>query len=231
MTTFKEPVDFRDGVPYSMRFQDCYYSADGGLHESRHVFLAGNGLPGRFLDGFRIAELGFGTGLNMLAALDAWIESGTEGSLHYTGFEAFPVTTAVMRQSLEHFPRIHPYVDCLCMVWKSGARTFRILNLTAEVIIGDARDTLPKWNGHADAWFLDGFSPSKNSELWDPALLKQVANRTVPGGTFATYSAAGAVRRNLRNAGFDVKRFPGFGRKRHMLAGQSKRSGLPGQER
>jgi tRNA U34 5-methylaminomethyl-2-thiouridine-forming methyltransferase MnmC len=87
------------------------------------------------------------------------------------------------------------------------------------VICGDARVTLPEWTGRADAWFLDGFSPAKNPELWSDELLKSVASHTAPGGTFATYTAAGHVRRALSDAGFHVERRPGFGRKRHMSAG------------
>ncbi len=92
--------------------------------------------------------------------------------------------------------------------------------LSAEVIPGDARQSLPAWAGQADAWFLDGFAPAKNPELWDPALLAEVARRTAPGGTFATYTAAGHVRRALAAAGFAVARLPGYGRKRHMTAGR-----------
>lgn len=88
-----------------------------------------------------------------------------------------------------------------------------------HLIVGDARETLPRWQGQADAWFLDGFAPSKNPEMWDPALLAEVARHTAPGGTFATYTAAGFVRRALAAAGFAVTRCPGFGRKRHMTRG------------
>jgi tRNA U34 5-methylaminomethyl-2-thiouridine-forming methyltransferase MnmC len=89
-----------------------------------------------------------------------------------------------------------------------------------RLIIGDARVSLPTWDGQADAWFLDGFSPAKNPELWTPGLLAEVARHTTPGGTLATYSAAGAVRRALAEAGFAVARGPGFARKRHMTTGQ-----------
>ncbi|MBL9056364.1 MAG: tRNA (5-methylaminomethyl-2-thiouridine)(34)-methyltransferase MnmD, partial [Rhodobacteraceae bacterium] len=85
---------------------------------------------------------------------------------------------------------------------------------------GDARDTLPRWQGRADAWFLDGFSPAKNPELWSADLMAEVARHTAPGGTFATYTAAGHVRRALTDAGFAVTRQPGHGRKRHMTTGR-----------
>jgi tRNA U34 5-methylaminomethyl-2-thiouridine-forming methyltransferase MnmC len=88
--------------------------------------------------------------------------------------------------------------------------------LTVTIVPGDAARTLPRWLGRADAWFLDGFAPAKNPDLWTPALLAEVARHTAPGGTAATYSAAGAVRRTLAEAGFAVDHRPGFGRKRHM---------------
>ena len=87
------------------------------------------------------------------------------------------------------------------------------------VIVGDARQTVPSWSGRADAWFLDGFAPARNPELWEPALLEAVAGHTAPGGTLATYTAAGAVRRALEAAGFSITRVPGYGRKRHMTTG------------
>jgi tRNA U34 5-methylaminomethyl-2-thiouridine-forming methyltransferase MnmC len=92
--------------------------------------------------------------------------------------------------------------------------------MSVEVVEGDARDCLPLWQGKADAWYLDGFSPAKNPELWSPDLMEEVARHTAPGGTFATYTAAGFVRRGLRDAGFAVERLPGHGSKRHMTAGR-----------
>jgi tRNA U34 5-methylaminomethyl-2-thiouridine-forming methyltransferase MnmC len=101
----------------------------------------------------------------------------------------------------------------------NGEFQFETSNLSVRVIIGDARETVPEWAGNADAWFLDGFSPSKNPELWEPELMQAVANHTNKDGTFATYTAAGHVRQSLANAGFSVTRIKGFGRKRHMTTG------------
>lgn len=92
-------------------------------------------------------------------------------------------------------------------------------SVTATVIVGDARETLAAWDGRADAWFLDGFSPARNPELWGPDLMAQVARHTAPDGSFATYTAAGHVRRALSEAGFAVSRAPGFAGKRHMSRG------------
>ena len=210
-------LDWRDGVPIATAFDDPYYSLDNGLAETRHVFLDGNDLPARFGGAFQIGELGFGTGLNLLVTWDAWIAAGRPGQLHFTSFEAFPMATPDMAAALAHFPELGELATILLTEWQPGTGPVALTNgPVLHVIIGDARQTVPGWNGHADAWFLDGFSPAKNPELWDPALLQAVADHTKPGGTAATYSAAGHVRRALSDAGFTVTRSPGYGRKRHM---------------
>lgn len=209
-------LDWRDGViPVSRRFDDPYFSLAGGLQETRHVFLAGNGLPDRFRPGFRIAELGFGTGLNLLAtALVA-----PDMPLHYTTFEAFPITADEMARAHAAFPEIAAVSPPLVAAWAEGKRRFTLGAIAVEVIEADAREALPAWQGQADAWYLDGFSPAKNPELWTPELMAEVARHTAPGGTFATYTAAGHVRRALAEAGFTVSRQKGYGTKRHMSAG------------
>ena len=209
-------LDWRDGViPVSTRFDDPYFSLNDGLAETRHVFLAGNDLPARLHPGFQVAELGFGTGLNLLA-----LHIANPGvPIRFTSFEAFPLTADEIARALEHFPEAHAVAEPFLTAWAQGERRFEIGSITAEIIVGDARQTLPNWQGRADAWFLDGFSPAKNPELWSPDLLTQVARHTRPGGRFATYTAAGHVRRALEAAGFHVKRCPGHGRKRHMTVG------------
>lgn len=213
----KAQLNWKDGqVPVSTRFDDPYFSLENGLAETRHVFLGGNDLPARLADGFQVAELGFGTGLNLLALAAACQGPGVVG---FTSFEAYPMAPADMARALAAFPELGPLAADLVATWGEGARRFRLGNLAVEVIIGDARETLPGWNGRADAWFLDGFSPARNPDLWAPGLMAEVARHTAPGGTFATYTAAGHVRRGLEAAGFAVSRMPGFGRKRHMSAG------------
>jgi tRNA U34 5-methylaminomethyl-2-thiouridine-forming methyltransferase MnmC len=223
-------LDWRDGrVPVSRRFGDPYFSLADGLAETRHVFLAGNALPGRFRPGFRIAELGFGTGLNLCAALIAWRAAGVPGRLCYTGFEADPLPAAAIARALAAFPAAAAVAEGWLGQWDAaqrdapgrdaGAAVLRLPDLEATVIRGDARTTLPAWTGAADAWFLDGFAPARNPDLWGPDLLAAVARRTAPGGTFATYTAAGHVRRALQAAGFAVERCAGFGAKRHMTRG------------
>lgn len=208
-------LQWRDGeIPVSTRFDDPYFSLDNGLAETAYVFLDGNGLPGRFRDGFHIAELGFGTGLNLLAAVRLWRESGQQGTLRYTSFEAFPMSAAEMIRAQAAFAEIALLAQEFAPHWP--ATRLSLPGLEFRLIKGDARETLPTWQGQADAWFLDGFSPAKNPELWEPALMRQVARHTVSNGTAATYTAAGFVRRGLEDAGFEVERRAGFGRKRHM---------------
>jgi tRNA U34 5-methylaminomethyl-2-thiouridine-forming methyltransferase MnmC len=211
-------LDWRAGdVPVSRRFNDPYFSLDDGLAETRHVFLTGNGLPARFRDGFRVAELGFGTGLNMLVMAEAWAAAGARGTLHLTSFEAYPMAAEDMARALAAFPALAPRAARLLDGWRGGgARIDLGGGARLEVIIGDARETLPAWTGCADAWLLDGFAPARNPELWEPGLMAAVAAHTAPGGTAATYTAAGHVRRALAAAGMDVARVPGYGRKRHM---------------
>lgn len=211
-------ITWRDGdVPVSTRFDDPYFSLEDGLAETRHVFLAGNDLPARFRDGFHIAELGFGTGLNLLAALHAWRAAGMAGRLRFTSFEAFPMAPGDMHRAQGSFAELAGLACELAPHWTGGAQKIVLADLEFTLVEGDARDTLSPWQHKADAWFLDGFSPAKNPELWQPALIAEVAQHTVEGGTIATYTAAGFVRRGLEAAGFSVSRVAGYGRKRHMI--------------
>ena len=212
------PISWIDNrITVSCKFNDSYYSIYGGLEETNFVFLSGNNLPGRFNDGFHIAELGFGTGLNMLVSIEAFYKANIKGTLYYTSFEKYPLEKSQAERALKSFPTLNK--NFLLDQWSQ--KTFSVVSdrIIGTVIIGDARKTVEQWSGKADAWFLDGFSPSKNPELWEPNLLKNVAIKTKKNGTFATYTAAGAVRRNLSNSGFLVEKVTGFGRKRHMCKG------------
>ena len=209
-------IKWCDGVPISTHFSDPYYSLENGLAEFQHVFMSGNKLPQRFGDGFHIAELGFGTGLNLLGAITAWRNSGTKGKLYYTSFEAFPLQYSQMAKAHQKFQELNRLSVELEPLWSSE---FELPDLKFQLILGDARHTLPAWPFKADAWFLDGFSPAKNPELWGPILMKEVASHTNSGGSFATYTAAGFVRRGLQESGFKVERIAGFKRKRHMTIG------------
>lgn len=212
-------VTWREGVPVSVRFDDPYYSLADGLAETAHVFLRGNGLPERLAPGFHVAELGVGTGLNLLALARAAQGAGVEG-VRYTGFEAYPMTAEALTRALDAFPGIAALAGPLVAAWRAESFAAHVGPVSARIVVGDARATVPAWDGAADAWFLDGFAPARNPELWEPDLLAAVARHTVPGGTFATYTAAGHVRRALAGAGFAVERVAGYGTKRHMTRGR-----------
>ncbi|CUH14762.1 tRNA 5-methylaminomethyl-2-thiouridine biosynthesis bifunctional protein MnmC [Jannaschia seosinensis] len=206
-------IGWRDGTPVAVQFDDPYFSLANGAAETRHVFLGGNDLPERLHDGFRIAELGFGTGLNALV-LSA--DFAGPGRLRFTSFEAFPMGRDDMARALAAFPDLPS--EALLDQWP--ARQIALPNMDIEIVEGDARATLPAWSGRADAWFLDGFAPARNPDLWESTLMAEVARHTAAGGTFATYTAAGHVRRALAAAGFDVARVAGFAGKRHMTRGR-----------
>ncbi|AGT10090.1 tRNA (5-methylaminomethyl-2-thiouridine)(34)-methyltransferase MnmD [Paracoccus aminophilus] len=206
-------LTWRDGIiPVSTRFDDPYFSLNGGLDETRHVFLAGNDLPARLVPGFHVAELGFGTGLNLIALAEV-----ATVPIRFTSFEGFPMDRAELARAHAAFGGIDALSQALCAQWP--APEIQLGQVTARVIIGDVRETLPAWDAQADAWFLDGFSPAKNPEMWGEDLMAEVGRHTAPGGSFATYTAAGHVRRALQAAGFAVERSPGFAGKRHMSRG------------
>lgn len=224
-------------VPRAEGFNDTYFSKAGGLAETRHVFLQGNGLPGRF-DGcerFTIAEFGFGTGLNFLTTLAAWQEWPNRPDLTFVTFELFPMTVEQLTRALNAFPELGPLADDLLKVWSPGPgwNSLMIAGANLRIGIGDARELIGQLStglkdetGNepvippVDAWYLDGFSPARNPELWDAELLKAAAGLTVSGGTLATYSAAGWVRRNLQAAGFEIEKAEGFAGKREMVKGR-----------
>lgn len=213
-------LEWRDAqVPISARFDDPYFSVTDGLAETHHVFLEGNALSERLCPGFHVAELGVGTGLNVLALWQLAKDLKISG-IRYTGFEAFPLANTDITRALSHFPALGDLPRKWASLWDQRGFTWADETIEITVISGDARLTLPKTEFSADAWFLDGFSPAKNPELWEPALLKAVGQKTKEGGSCATYSAAGHVRRALQEAGFVVERTKGYGTKRHMTRGR-----------
>jgi tRNA 5-methylaminomethyl-2-thiouridine biosynthesis bifunctional protein len=214
-----------DGQPRSRLYGDVYFSAQDGLAESRAVFLQGCGLPeawsGR--SRFTVGELGFGTGLNILALLDLWRESSTPGAhLHIFSIEAHPITAEEAGRALAHWPELADLAGLLAARWPGQARGFHRVDLpearaTVDLAVMDVEAALQGWTGRADAWFLDGFSPALNPDMWREEIMALVAARSAPGARAATFTVAGAVRRGLAAAGFEVEKKPGFGRKRERL--------------
>jgi tRNA U34 5-methylaminomethyl-2-thiouridine-forming methyltransferase MnmC len=222
-----EDLEWRDGnVPVSKRFGDIYYAPEDGCAEADHVFVEGNSLPQRWphMQSCAIGELGFGTGLNFFQTLRKWrtLHLPT-ASLRFVSFEAYPISSVSMARAHSRWPDLAALSEQLCSQWPHD-KEMAILNFDPNVelilFFCDAAERLPRLEFHADAWFLDGFAPARNPKMWSPELLATVYDRTVPGGTFATFAAAGWVRRNLEAAGFEIERLPGFGRKREMLSGK-----------
>jgi len=221
MTSKADLTWIDDNAPFSKRFKDRYFSAQNGREETRAVFMAGNGLPERWHTGghFHIAELGFGTGLNFFETLDQWNRTAWEtGRLSFTSFERYPLSLDEIHRALANWPELLQLASPLLDQWP--CRKLQIGTVELQLIFGDARLSLPQWPEKADAWYLDGFSPAKNPQLWDLDLLRDVFGHTKKNGTFSTYTAAGFVRRNLQEAGFEVQRVPGFGNKRERLQGR-----------
>ena len=227
MTDDRSPrlVWTEDGAPRSGRFGDIYFSREDGLAESRAVFLAGCGLPAawRGRRRFTVAELGFGTGLNIAALLDLWSREGPpDGRLHIFSVEGFPLTREEAARALETWPELADAARALLDVWPAPTPGFHRMNLagfnaTLDLAVGEAAWALSEWAGRADAWFLDGFAPATNPGMWSDEVLDGVAARSAPGARVATFTVAGAVRRGLSERGFVVEKRAGHGRKRERL--------------
>jgi len=214
-----------DGSPRSGRFDDVYFSREDGLAESRAVFLAGCGLPEawRGRSRFCVAELGFGTGLNIAALLDLWRREGPPGGrLSLFSVEGFPLSRDEAARALAAWPELEEAAQALLDAWPAPTPGFHRLDLpafraTLDLAVGDVEWALSSWTGRADAWFLDGFAPSTNPAMWSDAVLDGLAARSAAGARAATFTVAGAVRRGLSARGFAVEKRPGHGRKRERL--------------
>lgn len=215
MTKEQAKIQFDEReVPINQNFDDPYYSFLNGEEESEYVFLQGNQLSERLKSQFHIAELGFGTGLNFFLLWELWQNLGIEGQIQFTSFELYPMAQSDRRRALLQFPKILQKLELFEAQF--CGQVFENSLIKLNIIEGDARKTLPCWNGQADAWFLDGFSPLKNPELWEENLLKSVFEHSRQGATASTYSAAGHIRRKLELAGFKTQRIKGYAHKRHM---------------
>lgn len=218
-------LDWDGALPVSRRFQDSYYSSGDGLAESRAVFLAGCGLPERWAGcgRFVIGETGFGTGLNFLAAWADWRKVRKPGQrLHFMSLEAYPIRAEEARRAHARWPELAELSETLTTHWPPpdpGAhfRRFDEDGVFLTVFHGEAKTALAGMDFRAGAWFLDGFAPSRNPEMWTPEVMSRIAALSAPGARAATFTVAGAVRRGLAGAGFEVFKQPGHGRKRERL--------------
>lgn len=223
-------LDWQDGQPVSRRFGDVFFSRDSGIDETRHVFLAGNALRERWSGlapaaRFVVGETGFGTGLNFLCAWALWDEvAPRDARLHVASVEAYPLARGEIARALALWPALAPYREQLARQWDEFAPGWHRLafasgRVVLTLLIGAAAEVLPRLDARVDAWFLDGFAPARNPDMWSAAVLGQVARLSRPGATFATYTVAGEVRRSLEAAGFVTRKVKGFARKREMLSG------------
>lgn len=224
----RDELEFREGdMPFSKQFGDHFYCKSDGWAECSHVFLNGNGLPDRWrnVDAFTICELGFGTGLNFLETWRQWKLHRKPGAqLDFVSFEAFPMQAEIMKRSLAAWPEIAAEYADLVKHWQSLTAKPTKWQMDEQtsltIVVADVLDGMRAWDGSCNAWFLDGFAPSKNPDMWSLDLMRAMHDRTSAQGTFASYTAAGWVRRNLAEVGFEVRKTPGFAGKRDMIAGQ-----------
>jgi tRNA 5-methylaminomethyl-2-thiouridine biosynthesis bifunctional protein len=262
-----------DATPVSQAFGDVYFSRDGGVAETTHVFLAGNGLPQRWQDHmiegglapyprhedgvtpaasgspwkathaiaeaehrlvhrrFTIGELGFGSGLNFLVAWKAFCDSApADATLHYIAIEGYPFTHDQLRDVLALQPELAAQAEQLIAHYPlrlPGLHRIHLPRVVLTLCFGDVSEMLAEITAPVDAWFLDGFSPAKNPDMWNESIYRQVARLSAPRATFATFTAASHVRRGLATAGFTVEKTQGFGHKREMTVGILERGIAP----
>ncbi|MEO0475407.1 MAG: tRNA (5-methylaminomethyl-2-thiouridine)(34)-methyltransferase MnmD [Planctomycetota bacterium] len=218
------------------KYDDVYFSAEDGLAETRHVFLQGNHLTERFSamkpgERFTIGESGFGTGLNFLAAWQLFEQHAPPNAqLDFVSVEGFPLDQQMMVRALSPWPELRRYREALLQQWGPiwpGRHRFRFTDgrLRLTLLVGEAAQALASIEARVDAWFLDGFAPSRNPEMWSEAVFSELARLSVSDATLATYTAAGFVRRGLDVAGFDIVNSAGFGTKRDMTVGVCRSKG------
>ena len=227
----------QENTPVSDKFDDVYFSNQDGLAETHYVFLEGNQLWERWINyqeaHFVIAETGFGTGLNFFAVTTLFREFRQKypdsplKRLYFISFEKYPLLLDALQQAHLAYPQFSHLAQHLQQHWLNpiqGCYRFHFDETTLDLWFGDVAENLPQlgdyMNGKIDAWFSDGFAPSKNPDMWNEQLYQQMFRFTKPQGTFATFTAASAVRKGLENAGFNIKKRKGFGKKRECLSGQ-----------
>jgi tRNA 5-methylaminomethyl-2-thiouridine biosynthesis bifunctional protein len=215
--------------PYSIDFNDIYFSTEDGIQETECVFIAQNQLEERFSslknNTFAIIETGFGTGLNFYCAASHWLKlAPADAKLIYISIEKFPLKLEDMEKVAQLWSQLECISKPLLQQYANLKPNLNQMSMAESRIqlalwVGDILDTLPQITQKADAWFLDGFAPAKNAEMWSEKIFKHVARLSKTNTTFATFTSAGDVRRGLQAAGFEVKKHTGFGKKREMLKG------------
>lgn len=235
-------LDWSDGTPVSTEFRDVYFNKANGAKETEYVFIEGNQLETRWKDltkdYFSIAETGFGTGLNFLCAWDLWLKhSKPQQHLHFLSVERFPLTKESLIKALSVWPQFKHLTQLLIDHYPPLVNGWHTLHLPApnnnggqvvlHLYLGDVHDWLPQIDAEIDAWFLDGFAPSRNPDMWNEQLFLQMARLTPPGGTVATFTAASKIQRLLKASGFIVSKRKGYGHKREMVMASQQFSNGP----
>lgn len=233
-------IEWSNGTPISTEFEDVYFNSENGAEEARYIFIEGNDLENRWSsdsfkqDHFTIAETGFGTGLNFLSAWRLWLQnSQPHQHLHFLSVEKFPLDRTSLIQALSEWPEFEAFSHQLIEHYPpmvSGWHTLHIPNpyltdqqehsgghVVLHLYLGDIHDWLPQIDAKVDAWFLDGFTPSRNPDMWTDHLYLQMARLTPFNGTVATFTAASKIQRGLKAAGFSVSKRKGYGQKREMV--------------
>lgn len=227
-----------DGTPLSRQYDDVYFSRGHGPDETRYVFVEQNDLPQRWQamepdSHFTVAETGFGTGLNFLVTWQQFLDAAPgDARLTFISCEKFPLTTHDLRKSHRHWPQFAQLSARLQHQYPPGLEGYHCLEfgrVRLLLMFGDATDSFAQLSASVDAWFLDGFAPAKNPDMWQPELFRQLNRLSHRQTTLATFTAARLVRDCLNGAGFCVSRVPGYGKKRHMLRGTF--TGLNGPHR
>lgn len=220
---------------YSKQYNDIYFSEDDGLAESLYTFIEANNIKERIIQDKKIivAELGFGTGLNFLALWDYLQKIDTNATLEYWTIEKYPLSKEEISDALSQWHQLKkilpsflekystvPFLEQYQDKNKASAPliySFNSNNIKLNLLIGDIDTGIDQFPNEIDCWFLDGFAPDKNPEMWSVKLFKKCFEKSARGATASTFTSAGIVKRNLREAGFFVKRLKGFGKKRHMV--------------
>ena len=229
--------------PYSTLFDDIYFNSNQGLNESQYVFIDGNDLHKRWNDYkkplFCIAETGFCSGLNFINTVNNFLSFKQQQPqsnlqrLHFISFEKYPLTTEDIVKSLQHFPQCSALIQSLVKQYPlpligCHRLSFNQGQIVLDLWFGDINEQIEniseRENGIVDAWYLDGFNPNKNPEMWQQRLFEKMQEYSSDGATLATFTAAGFVRRALNAAGFNVKKRKGYGKKREMLVATISRS-------
>jgi tRNA 5-methylaminomethyl-2-thiouridine biosynthesis bifunctional protein len=230
-------VQWNENQPYSLDYNDVYFNSEDGLAETQYVFIEKNDLVNRFKNlkepVFTVFETGFGTGLNFFAVANCWLTHAPKtATLRYFSVEKFPLTFADMQRVSQLWPQFSAISSEFLTYYKNFKNPSSVFSMAGSPIdiglqLGDLNDVLPtlqisneKWpNNYVDAFLLDGFAPAKNPDMWSLKNMSHLARIASGSATFATFTSASAVRKTLEKIGFRVQKYPGFGKKREMLAG------------